>query len=89
MSSFFLDSKNSILGFSNEVSFDSKIFWEGNKIPYYLMGGPKHMAHPVQEGHLDARVLQFGEVTQIVAYNFQNNWFLFSGIPQNVGLIIF
>ena len=39
--------------------------------------------------HIDARVLQFGEVTQIVPCKYPNNWFLFSGIPQNVGMMIF
>ena len=33
-SSFFLDSKSSILGLSNEVSFVSKFFWEGGKSVY-------------------------------------------------------
>ena len=28
------DSKSSILGLSNKVSFDSKFFWKGNKIVY-------------------------------------------------------
>ena len=33
-SSFFLDSKSSILGLSNEVSFVSKFFWDGDKSVY-------------------------------------------------------
>ena len=31
MPSFFADSKSSILGLSNEVSFVSEFFWEGGK----------------------------------------------------------
>ena len=32
--SFFPDSKNSIVGLSNEVSFVSKIFWKGGESVY-------------------------------------------------------
>ena len=32
--SFFPDSKNSIVGLSNEVSFVSEIFWKGGKSVY-------------------------------------------------------
>ena len=32
--SFFPDSKNSIIGLSNEVSFVSEIFWKGGKCIY-------------------------------------------------------
>ena len=48
MPSFFHDSKNSIVGLSNEVSFVSEIFWKGDKSVYFLLGGPKHMANPVK-----------------------------------------